>query len=713
VSSIKAKIIIAVAWILLVAALAAVYISAVEGKFSRENFYNADALYIPAICQDLFTGKNLSGWNPPAVPYFFPDMPFYFLVNFLVGNFHLAIVFFGIVQFLSLFIGFILISNQVFGPRQNIHFLILITGTVTGMLFATGDFSVLMPMFVSGHHFGTMLSLIFSLLLIVRLLRIGPESSAGGIANFGLLFLVSFLAIASDALYLVQFLVPALCCLWLLLLVGRISLRQLSLFYIVLIPAAPFGFWLNRVLLIYRPVRPSMKKTLAIISENFNQAKQGMVSGLTQGEWFPKKWLPVIVIIWISFILLILTLVILMLWRSMHRNSEPRLRSKGFTVIIFTIGVFGTVLPILAFKHGWIFWGTYVLTSTYLLMVSQKLSAQGPMEYSGKLFLFSYFLLMVVSTLGSLFVSGGFYPRYMLPALLFPLLFGWPFLLANSKRVMKVLDQLTLKIGIVLIMIFLLFWLGDFSQITRLSELGDYYPENIRCLDSYADYFHNGIAPYWRARPITMLSKKKILVVHAKPDLSINHWITNLSNYNNRFDFIILDGYFDFLQILAEFGKPAAIFVCENYKILTYNRSEDAAFQQQYQRLFDFSFTAAQLPSDTGRVVGSSRIADTVYGAKGCLAKSPDLNLWIGDYRFEITYFAAYRDDSPVGTWDIVSFPPGKKEIILQKGEIKPDANGVISGVASVRQPGRTAIRTFYQGKGILRIDTLRINLIK
>ena len=226
----RKKIIIVIAWGLLAAALATVYIGAVEGKFSRENFYNADALYIPALYRDLASGHNLVGWNPPAVPYFFPDVPIYFLVNSLVGNLHLAIVLFGVIQFFALIIGLILISNHVFAPNRSIHFLILVAGIVTGLLFATGKFSIPMPMFISGFHFGAMLSSIFSLFLIVRLLRIKPNTPVGAIANYGLLFLVALLTIASDAIYLVQFLVPALFGFWLLLLTEKISLKQLSLF---------------------------------------------------------------------------------------------------------------------------------------------------------------------------------------------------------------------------------------------------------------------------------------------------------------------------------------------------------------------------------------------------------------------------------------------------------------------------------------------------
>ena len=483
-----------------------------------------------------------------------------------------------------------------------------------------------------------------------------------------------------------------------------------------MIPAAPLGYWLNRALLIYRPVRPAAKITLGVYAKNFALARQKLFSGWTQGDWFPKEWLPVFTIIWLSFILLTLAVVIRLLCRSLHRHSETRcLRRRGLWITIFTVGLLGTIIPILTFKHGWIFWGIYFLTSIYFLAISRKHDIQSPATDSSLFYLFSYLLLMVIATVGSLFVSGGFYSRYFLPALLFPLFFGWPFLLADSKPCMKILDQNKIQIGIILILIFLLFWIGDLSQLSHLSKLSDYYPDDVRCLDDYAErnYIHNGIAPYWRAKPITILSKKKMLIVQAKPDHSIDHWVNNLSDYNNRFDFIIADGFFDLQKILAEFGNPANIITCKDFKVLVYNRVEDAAFQQQFQRLFDFSFDAAQLPSETGRIIGSSRIADAASGANGCLAKSPDLNLWIGDYRFEIVYFAKFNEECPIGSWKIVLNSTKNRGIILKKGKFKPSVGGVISGVFSIRQSGQTTVQTFYQGKGILRIDAIRIRLKK
>jgi hypothetical protein len=719
----RKKIIVAVAWGLLFAALAAVYISVVEGKLSRYDiFYNADALYIPALYRELASGYRLSGWNPPPVPYFFPDIPLFLLVNFLVGNFHLAIVLFGVIQFLAFIIGLILISNQVFGPRKRIQFLILIAGIVTGLLFSTGKFLALMPIFVSNYHFGALLSSIFSSLLIIRLLRIGPDSSTGSVTHYGVLFLIALLTIASDAIYLIQFLVPALFGFWLLLLASKISLRQLFRFYFALIPAAPLGYWLNRTLLIYRTARPPEKITLGIIAENIVQAKQGLISGWTQGSWFPKAWMPAFTIICTCFVVLTLIVVLRLLCRGMRRNSEaPQSRFRGLRMIVFTIGLFGTVLPILTVRYRWIFWGTFVLTSAYLWGVSRKRDVQGSGEDGRALYLFSYFLSMVVATVGASLVSGVSLSRYLLPALLIPLFFGWPFLLASSKRFVKAWDHSGGQIGVILILIVLLFLFGNLSQITQLSKLSDFYPDNVRCLDSYAarKHIHNGIAQYWRARPITMLSKKNLLIVQAKPNLYPMHWINNLNMYNNLFEFIITDTdmkdawRINAQRVRAKFGNPASSNSCNDFNVLVYNRPEDTAFQRQFHQLFNFSFDAVQLSSETGRIIGSGRIADPGSSAKGCLAKSPDLNLWIGDYQFEIAYFASPNNGSPVGTWDVVLHTPENEQIILKKGKIELDGEGVISGVASIRQSGRTEIRTFYQGRGVLRIDALRIRRLK
>jgi hypothetical protein len=706
-----------VAWGLLLAAVAAVYICVVEEKFSRYgNFYNADALYIPALCRDLASGVGISGWNPSAVPYFFPDIALFFLISVLAGNLHLAIVLFGVVQFLALIAGFILVGDAAFGRRPSIRLMTIIAGVAVGLLFATGASSALLPMFLSGFHFGALLSSVYSLALVLRLLRAGSGSSAGTPALYGVLFLVSLLTIASDALYIIQFLVPALAALWLLRWASRISFRRLFYFYVALIPSAPLGYWLNRLVLIYRPRHSPESMTAATIAANVVKAKQGLIAGWNREYWFPKAWIFPLAILGLCFVVLVTVAVLARLRRAGGRNCGMIPSPGGkWTMILLTIGLGGTILPILVLDHRWFFWGTFLLTSACLWKASRKRAAE-PAEDGRVLFVLSFFLLILAATMGSVLVSGAAQSRYFLPVFVIPPFFGWPILLASWPRFMKAWDRPGGQIGALGILATLLVVFGGWSQAGRLSELADFYPEQVKCLDDYAgrQNLHSGIAQYWLARPITMLSKRNLLVVQAKADLFPDHWINNLNAYDNRFDFILADTAMGgpraikASRVRDRFGEPADSARCGEFEVLAYNRPEDEAFQRQFLKLFNFSFDAAQLASEAGRTAGAAS------GVGDCLAKTPPLDLWIGTYRFEIAYSAPSAGGSSAGTWDVVWHPSENEAVrLLKKGVLRSDGNGVVSGSFPVRGSGRIEIRVFDGSRGNLRIDALRLKRIR
>jgi len=167
-------------------------------------------------------------------------------------------------------------------------------------------------------------------------------------------------------------------------------------------------------------------------------------------------------------------------------------------------------------------------------------------------------------------------------------------------------------------------------------------------------------------------------------------------------------------RVREKFGEPAASFACEDFNVLAYNRPEDLDFQRQYRRLFHFAFAAAELESDIGRIDGAGRIADAGSGIRGCLAKSPALDLFIGDYRFEIACSASSDGGAPAGTWDVVLHPQEDGEdVVLSEGTIAMDKEGPVTGRFAVRRAGRVEIRVFYGGKGVLRIDNLSFRRVR
>ena len=236
----------------------------------------------------------------------------------------------------------------------------------------------------------------------------------------------------------------------------------------------------------------------------------------------------------------------------------------------------------------------------------------------------------------------------------------------------------------------------------------------------------NGIAQYWRAKYITMLSKNNLHVVqavHAPYEirgLVPEHQINNLNWYNHDFEFVITDPVIDAprkineRKIIEDFGEPADVFSCDNKNILVYNRKQDRAFQKQFRKHFSFDFYALQLPSDTGRLFGLSRIAEE-SSKKGFLTYGPYVELLIGDYYFEIHYYAK-KDNSGkvIGKWDIITHTSDElARESIKIGIIEKEGNNIISGVFKVREVGITEIRTHYKGRGILRVDKIKIQRIR
>ena len=59
----------------------------------------SDFLYLPSIYDDLFVQDNtFKGWNVNPAPNFFPDMPLFFMLNWLFGNFQDATIGFSVIQ---------------------------------------------------------------------------------------------------------------------------------------------------------------------------------------------------------------------------------------------------------------------------------------------------------------------------------------------------------------------------------------------------------------------------------------------------------------------------------------------------------------------------------------------------------------------------------------------------------------------------------------
>ncbi|NPC87214.1 hypothetical protein HPC49_54685, partial [Pyxidicoccus fallax] len=91
------------AWALLGLALVNLFFRFSDGTLEPETFFNADALYLPALYRDIVgLGGSWSGWRLTPAPYFFPDMPLYFASEALSGSLTRGVLVFAAAQLVLL-----------------------------------------------------------------------------------------------------------------------------------------------------------------------------------------------------------------------------------------------------------------------------------------------------------------------------------------------------------------------------------------------------------------------------------------------------------------------------------------------------------------------------------------------------------------------------------------------------------------------------------
>lgn len=258
-------------WILLTLSITAVYVSISTEKITRWHFYNPDSLYLPLFYRDIFSNYSILGWKHPPATYFFPDMPLYVIINFLVGNFHVAVMLYGVVQSLLFVLSLIYLGNTVFGAKKTVHVLILFAGILFFLFLATGDCPAFVPILQNGYHFGATLILVFSLVVIAKILGCGTNNKKAALYA-AILFGLSTLIMLSDAIYLVQFLIPALMSILVLFLCSMISAKQTFFVYVALIPSIPISTHLAQILLLFRDVQRHRQTPIAEILEKISRS---------------------------------------------------------------------------------------------------------------------------------------------------------------------------------------------------------------------------------------------------------------------------------------------------------------------------------------------------------------------------------------------------------------------------------------------------------
>lgn len=313
--------------------------------------------------------------------------------------------------------------------------------------------------------------------------------------------------------------------------------------------------------------------------------------------------------------------------------------------------------------------------------------------------------------------------RYMLNVLYIGPFFAWPLLIPPTlvPQLQRALKVAAASGALILLLHAAL----PLPKITALTAYRDYYPSFVACLDAHVDRYdlHSGIAQYWQARPISMLSQRNLKAVSVRQDLSVWHRMNSIAWYKRDVDFAVVDhspsgNIFGFSAetLTKRFGQPTAIFRCEDSEVYVYNRPEDIAFRSAMRRqvlYLDFrnqpDHAVSILGSEfTGRVgTSSGEVRVATAAEKGYIVMSDWLQFDSGRYVLEIDYDT-----------DLV-VNPGFVELSgrSREGEIELTGGGLGLALGSrqaqfqfaTNEPTGVQIQLYTNGNGRFELQEIRI----
>lgn len=178
--------------------------TAVGNEIPSSFFFNSDTLFLTSLYRDLMhDGFPLSGWKFPPSPYFFPDMPVWFLLNLLFGPDP------GVVNAANLFAQVGLIAAAAAMMTRSVAPVWTMAAITLAAAFGW-DQRIFISLFQPAHHTGNVINSLFASAVMLRFLEMHPEGTdRRPFFAYALFSVFLCVATASDRLFVVTFVIPA------------------------------------------------------------------------------------------------------------------------------------------------------------------------------------------------------------------------------------------------------------------------------------------------------------------------------------------------------------------------------------------------------------------------------------------------------------------------------------------------------------------------
>ncbi|GGP25443.1 hypothetical protein [Silvimonas amylolytica] len=662
---------------------------------------HSDSLFLESFARDILAGPgSLRDWKFTPAPAYVPDVLLYLLAFKLFNGAEAHIFFVSACQVVLLAMCVVWAAKKIDPGLSSFarSLLIMLVALVT---LVSGRSGMWLYFYSTNNHFAALLA---SLLLTGLCLDFVARPSA---RNALLIVLVAAIAKSSTAVFLISFLAPALCFMLVLIFVVRQN---------ALVPAQWRKYLLAAVLLLLASVLVSKGIDHLL---TFHDPLKGRVP----------------------------------------YSIESAARSV-YHVIAGGLEAFSPDNPTTMFYSLYALMGIVAL----LVVILRQLRAdrhvlviETPRDTDGesvqwRLTVTTVFWMVVwaINVAGAI-LSGGLVDNAGFRYFSFPLALTQILLvifLARTVRFDRMLKAAVFALGAVLV-------LGTVSTLTRGSYYHDYYTsarralivrhENVKhdegaviaCLDQLRDKgvpLQAGVADYWNARVVTVLSEHHFPVTAYLSNMRPYFWMSHIGQliHPERYP----GYYYNFVLLRqdepgAEMGftdgaiRPQLPAGGETYTcpqtgthILFFKDDTLNVFIQKTQQLFLFEeglggaleMPASTLNGNVGTVVGQTRHADSQHADPGYMMFGPYIDLLPGKYRIAVDYDNKSPAGVSPGYFEIGVFSDPQDQQQMYSSPFK-QGRGRIETQLQVGPAGlsRFETRVWYSGKGEISIDRVEV----
>lgn len=480
----------------------------------------SDTLYPVNVFTDLFVDKfSLGGWQFSIAPCWFPDLLLVGSAFFVTRDVILATILAGFLQFVLLVLGFQLcwrvlkLRNIVAADIATIGVAIAITIFVA--LQPDRSYPAFYKFFLPQTHVGHLLLIVYAFALAVLMAWPASRSRKTAVCITALYGALCFLSGMSNLLFVVHFLGPISCVLLFFALLRVLPLRDAGKPLLLGWIAALAGAVANKVLFHTTSALAQSVFGLAPMKLAAVTFYKGALGQLGRGE--------IQHVLALCWLLICTVATLVFLGHTLFSRSERGREAHGYLVTSFLLfagiaSVLSAAAVIIGCSNGLTVFKDYIWTMHYL------------------------------------------HPMFFLP------LFGWPVLLgtaawANGRGVRLVLGAACLVVPVVML-----------ARTARPAvPVHRYVPQFVQSLDAQAKQYglKYGVAGYWQARIITLLSRTGLRVYQVNGSLNAFPWANNIEWYSQsvedharrpRFTFVVLgDPLWKISRdtVTGVFGEPA------------------------------------------------------------------------------------------------------------------------------------------------------------